>query len=163
MNYESGHAGLSEGRPQSAPKVPGLKWHDTDDDDLDLDLDLDLYSDEELRPPAGKRLAPVGQAANEEDEQPSKMKSEGGAMTLDSGAMFAALGGGGMGGGCGSGDADELQRRIEEMEEEQEELNSSLMSMTSHFAKVSLFQLRFLICFYEGTNKGNIQNSWGFV
>ena len=38
-------------------------------------------------------------------------------------------------------DSDEmesgLKRRIKEMEEDQEELNSSLMALTSHFAKVT--------------------------
>ena len=39
-------------------------------------------------------------------------------------------------GGGGDEETEELHRKIEEMEMEQEELNDSLMSMTSHFAKV---------------------------
>ena len=43
----------------------------------------------------------------------------------------------GIGGVEGGGGSDEgLSKRIEEMEEEQEELTNSLMEMTSHFAKV---------------------------
>ena len=34
-------------------------------------------------------------------------------------------------------DPNELRQRIEEMEKDQEELNSSLMALTSHFAKVT--------------------------
>ena len=49
------------------------------------------------------------------------------------------MGGGGVGsGGHDGGLTEDLHRKIEEMEQEQEELNDSLMSMTSHFAKVSL-------------------------
>ncbi len=34
------------------------------------------------------------------------------------------------------GAASELRQRLREMEEDQEELNNSLMALTSHFAKV---------------------------
>ena len=48
--------------------------------------------------------------------------------------------------GAGSGDQVEdkkLKKKLREMEEEQEELNSSLMAMTSHFAKVkSIFNFK---------------------
>ena len=49
---------------------------------------------------------------------------------------------GGDGGGGGGCEEEGLSKRIVEMEEEQEELNNSLMEMTSHFAKVHfhLFQ-----------------------
>jgi hypothetical protein len=36
-----------------------------------------------------------------------------------------------------NGAASELRQRIREMEEDQEELNNSLMALTSHFAKVT--------------------------
>ena len=36
----------------------------------------------------------------------------------------------------GSEAASELRQRIREMEDDQEELNNSLMALTSHFAKV---------------------------
>jgi len=45
-----------------------------------------------------------------------------------------------------TGDSDQLElnlkRRIKEMEEDQEELNNSLMALTSHFAKVKAFNLK---------------------
>ena len=49
-------------------------------------------------------------------------------------ALWPPHGIGGEGGGGGSDEG--LSKRIEEMEEEQEELTNSLMEMTSHFAKV---------------------------
>ena len=61
-------------------------------------------------PPASQRLAPVG-AAQEEAREAAKMP------------------------GMKEEDAT-LKRKLREMEEEQEELNASLMAMTSHFAKV---------------------------
>ena len=39
----------------------------------------------------------------------------------------------------------ELRQRIRVMEEDQEELNNSLMALTSHFAKVTQTKLFFLI------------------
>ena len=38
-----------------------------------------------------------------------------------------------------NGAASKLRQRIREMEEDQEELNNSLMALTSHFAKVRSF------------------------
>ena len=52
-------------------------------------------------------------------------------------ALWPPHGIGGEGGGCGSDEG--LSKRIEEMEEEQEELTNSLMEMTSHFAKVHTY------------------------
>ena len=85
----------------------------------DSEVDLDLF------PPTSTRLAPVG--ANAEDDAARKaevMRS----LLSEAEQQEAHM--------CDDGDAHELRRRLEEMEEEQEELNSSLMSMTSHFAKV---------------------------
>jgi hypothetical protein len=39
------------------------------------------------------------------------------------------------------GAASELRQRLREMEEDQEELNNSLMALTSHFAKVKKHRL----------------------
>ena len=43
------------------------------------------------------------------------------------------------GGSEDTGAASKLRQRIREMEEDQEELNNSLMALTSHFAKVRSF------------------------
>ena len=51
-------------------------------------------------------------------------------------ALWPPHGIGGSEGGGGGGGDEGLSKRIEEMEEEQEELTNSLMEMTSHFAKV---------------------------
>ena len=77
------------------------------------------YSDEDLDlfPPSGKRLAPVGAASNE-DEQPS--------MASVSPRINLSL----------NEPQNQLEERLKQMEEDQEELNSSLIQLTSHFAKV---------------------------
>lgn len=110
--------------PPSPPSFTTPTYHSEDDYD-------DLFSDEDNAPPKGKRLAPVGQAANE-DEMSGQicgmLKNESGHFRHD----FADFSKSNGNDGC----SQELKRRIEEMEEEQEELNNSLMSMTSHFAKV---------------------------
>ena len=64
------------------------------------------------------------------------------ALSADGSAHFGAYGGGGLGlhGGLhgGHGEANhQLEERVRQMEEDQDELNTSLMSLTSHFAKVS--------------------------
>ena len=85
------------------------------------DDDFDLY------PPKGKRLAPVGAASNEDE------MSTGMAWNQDN--------------ACGlnvTSDNNQLEERLKQMEEDQEELNNSLMSLTSHFAKVIFFTSRFL-------------------
>lgn len=125
------------------------KFSNSDDDDSDS-----------VPPPTGKRLAPVG--ANEEDDRKQRMLEDAtpppaSASTASASAASAAPNAHGLtaqssveGGaasaasevelfaadGEGDDDAGELKRRIREMEEEQEELNTSLMGMTSHFAKV---------------------------
>ena len=66
--------------------------------------------DFELRPP-GKRLGPVGQD-REDWAREEADREEGG--------------------------AGDLVERVKQMEEEQEELSSSLMALTSHYAKVQL-------------------------
>lgn len=81
------------------------------------DDDFDLYP----HPPRGKRLAPVGAASNE-DEISNVMAaySSEGQFNLEN----------------STSDNNQLEERLKQMEEDQEELNSSLMSLTSHFAKV---------------------------
>ena len=72
-----------------------------------------LFSEDddfELRPP-GKRLGPVGQD-NEDWAREEADKEEAG--------------------------AGDLVEKVKQMEEEQEELSSSLMALTSHYAKVQL-------------------------
>ena len=64
------------------------------------------------------------------------------ALSADGSAHFGAYGGvGGLGlhgGHGGRSEANhELEERVRQMEEDQDELNTSLMSLTSHFAKVS--------------------------
>ena len=110
------------------------------------------YSDEDfdLYPPSGKRLAPVGAASNDDledmascQERPVEAGAGGGGasgplqtcLSVD-GSAFDGSGGGG--GGCSLGGHNYLlEERLRQMEEDQDELNTSLMSLTSHFAKVS--------------------------
>merc|ERR550517_2419112 len=42
------------------------------------------------------------------------------------------------GGTPGAGNSEKLEAQVRQLEQDQEELNNSLMSMTSHFAKVQL-------------------------
>ncbi|TRY70760.1 hypothetical protein TCAL_04878 [Tigriopus californicus] len=113
--------------PPSPPSFATPTYQSEDDYD-------DLFSDEDSAPPKGKRLAPVGQAANE-DEMSGQicgmLKNNENPHFRHDFADFSKANG-------SDGCSQELKRRIEEMEEEQEELNNSLMSMTSHFAKVQL-------------------------
>ena len=86
------------------------------------------YSDDDydLFPPSGTRLAPVGAASNEdEDIMASKNLAASSSSDFSSTAVASA--------------STELEERLRQMEEDQEELNSSLMSLTSHFAKVRRF------------------------
>ncbi len=118
-----------------------------------------LFSDEDDEfatvPPPGERLAPVGGNAEEEGDGScnkinmtvSKLSKEDSFENFVDSRLDV---GGGNGNARDAGHQDEmnpkdakdagksveLERRIMEMEEEQEELNSSLMEMTSHFAKV---------------------------
>ena len=86
-----------------------------------------------------QRLAPVGANADDEDaggddaRKAEIMRSLMSEAEQQEAMMMLSCGGGG-----NAGEATELRQRLMEMEEEQEELNSSLMSMTSHFAKVRL-------------------------
>ncbi len=94
-------------------------------------------------PPPGKRLAPVG--ACHEDELASCSTAAATSMLQNKtsssstlGSPLAAIA------PANIGDQTDdlrqsrslLERRLKEMEEEQEELNNSLMGITSHFAKV---------------------------
>ena len=92
----------------------------------DLEDDFDLY------PPSGKRLAPVGAASNEDFD----MDSTGNGLA--SAASFEASGLGNPNFSASDGLSHVLEERLRQMEEDQEELNTSLMSLTSHFAKVRI-------------------------
>lgn len=72
--------------------------------------------------PWGKRLAPVG--ANDDDDEKLEVNV----------ASFDPIDPSNQ----SREDSKELQRRILEMEQDQEELSNSLMALTSHFAKVQL-------------------------
>ena len=104
-------SGLEKRSPRSQLSSPSQNYYSDDD--------FDLY------PPRGKRLAPVGAASNE-DESSHAMTSycDGGG-----GHLPQPL----------TSDNNQLEERLRQMEEDQEELNSSLMSLTSHFAKVLFF------------------------
>lgn len=82
------------------------------------------YSDDDydLFPPTGKRLAPVGAASNEDEDVMASKDASSADFHLPVGP---------------SSSSNELEERLRQMEEDQEELNTSLMSLTSHFAKVS--------------------------
>ena len=102
------------------------KWQ-CDSNASDAESELDLF------PPRGKRLAPVG--ANADDDDDSSCRKAEVLRTLmceaEQQQLMQQQGGG------SAGEAEELRRRLREMEDDQEELNTSLMSMTSHYAKVS--------------------------
>jgi hypothetical protein len=88
------------------------------------DDDFDVY------PPSGKRLAPVGAASNEDEDMASKRATiASSSSTATSMAMMSIS-------SNSSTINNELEDRLKQMEDDQEELNSSLMSLTSHFAKV---------------------------
>lgn len=96
--------------------------------------------------PPGKRLAPVGANAEDDDEEScvdvKSIKSR--AQSVDLESNFSSdfwLGGGdaaGVAAAAESPNNDKLEAQIRQLENDQEELNNSLMSMTSHFAKVQL-------------------------
>ena len=98
-------------------------------------LSSPYYSDDDfdLYPPSGKRLAPVGAASNEdEDMKGSAMRPPLPSLQLHNGGSMPSS-------GCNSSTVNnQLEERLRRMEEDQEELNSSLMSLTSHFAKVTI-------------------------
>ena len=113
---------------------------DEDDDEEDDEDNFHSGNEETLPPPRGKRLAPVG--ANDEDEvnitkdsdKEYSVESSPGFNTVGGGSRFW---GGSGGSGCeNKGINKELEDKVKCLERDQEELNSSLMSMTSHFAKV---------------------------
>ena len=96
--------------------------------------------DEDYFPPKGQRLAPVGAASTEDEDSmatscPAKAK---GRETDDSSTENGGSGGGLLMGDGRNGDGGHLalEEKLRQMEEDQEELNTSLMSLTSHFAKV---------------------------
>ncbi len=103
----------------------------------DDDFDPDVY------PPSGKRLAPVGAASNEEammDGSCGNGAANGCShKNLDLPSDLGGLGTASMMSMSSNSSTvnNELEERLRVMEEEQEEMNTSLMSLTSHFAKVS--------------------------
>ena len=118
---------------------PGTQLDNGDDDD-----DKFLSGNEETcPPPPGKRLAPVG--ANDEDEI-NMAKDSDKEYSVQSSPGFNTSGGcsrfwgrsGSMSGSENNAINKELEEKVKNLERDQEELNSSLMSMTSHFAKVQL-------------------------
>ena len=118
---------------------PGTQLDNDDDDD-----DKFLSGNEETcPPPPGKRLAPVG--ANDEDEI-NMAKDSDKEYSVQSSPGFNTSGGcsrfwgrsGSMSGSENNAINKELEEKVKNLERDQEELNSSLMSMTSHFAKVQL-------------------------
>ena len=80
------------------------------------------YSDEDLDlfPPSGKRLAPVGAASNEDEPMASASPNPLMSQSLIS-------------------NSNELEERLKQMEEDQEEMNTNLIALTSHFAKVTYY------------------------
>ena len=115
------------------------------DDDEDDDEDNFLSGNEDtLPPPPGKRLAPVG--ANDEDEMNNSKDSDkeysvesSPGFNTKGGSRFwgSSIGGSAATSGCESnGYNKELEEKVKSLERDQDELNTSLMSMTSHFAKV---------------------------
>ena len=126
--------------PLKPPPPPKLVFSE-DEEDEDSELFL---------PPAGKRLAPVGGNAEEDSSDgrkkddkktTDKMESSSSVDNFDSfvdarmGSTVSASPDVSNAPGSPGEDAA-LKRRLARMEEEQEELNDSLMAMTSHFAKV---------------------------
>ena len=77
--------------------------------------------------PPGKRLAPVG--ANDDDEKDEGIMNRTQSLDLDPSTFWSE---------STEGSNQELENKIRRLEEDQDELNNSLMSMTSHFAKVQL-------------------------
>uniref|UniRef100_A0A673N7R6 RUN domain-containing protein 1-like n=1 Tax=Sinocyclocheilus rhinocerous TaxID=307959 RepID=A0A673N7R6_9TELE len=84
--------------------------------------DLSTSDSEAAFAGAGERWAPVGAVANPEDEQ-WKRGTQGGSVS--------------------SSDAD-LVSRLRKLEDEQEQLNSSLLALTSHFAQMQ-FRLKQIV------------------
>ncbi|RXN02595.1 RUN domain-containing 1-like isoform X2 [Labeo rohita] len=84
--------------------------------------DLSTSDSEAAFAGAGERWAPVGAVANPEDEQ-WKRGTQAGSVS--------------------SGDAD-LVSKLRKLEDEQEQLNSSLLALTSHFAQVQ-FRLKQIV------------------
>ena len=91
----------------------------TNDDENDSD-DFDSCF-----PPAGQRLAPVGANADDDAAVMKELKLGGGGGDSCEPAMPES-----------AASTAQLELRLQELEDEQEELNSSLLAMTSHFAKV---------------------------
>ena len=115
------------------------KFDDEDDDNFFLG-DAEAYP-----PPPGKRLAPVG--ANAEDDENSLAKDSSDkehsvvsspGFSTGGDQMSSRFWGSGSAIGDNYGGNKELEDKIKSLERDQEELNNSLMSMTSHFAKVQL-------------------------
>lgn len=84
--------------------------------------DLSTSDSEAAFAGAGERWAPVGAVANPEDEQ-WKRGTQAGSVS------------------CGDTD---LVSRLRNLEDEQEQLNSSLLALTSHFAQVQ-FRLKQIV------------------
>ena len=107
-----------------SPRRGGSKWPYGEDESDDGNAS-DCYL-----PPSGQRLAPVG-AAQDQDEVDGggAGKKMPAAEAGDGDAASSSL-------LMSPGHDEGLKRKLREMEDEQEELNASLMAMTSHFAKV---------------------------
>ncbi|XP_029109684.1 RUN domain-containing protein 1 isoform X1 [Scleropages formosus] len=78
---------------------------------------------------AGERWAPVGAVANPEDEDLAKGKRSESEPQREGSASRGVV---------------EMARRLQKLEEEQEQLNSSLLALTSHFAQVQ-FRLKQIV------------------
>ena len=121
----------------SLPKFENDEEEDDDDNFLS-------GNEENFTLPPGKRLAPVG--ANDDDEMINtkdsdkeySVESSPGYNTVGNGSSRFWGGSGGGNGEANSGINKELEEKVKTLERDQEELNTSLMSMTSHFAKVQL-------------------------
>ena len=118
-----------------------LRQFDNDEEE-DEDDNFLSGNEENFTLPPGKRLAPVG--ANDDDEMINTKDSDK-EYSVESSPGYNTVGGGSSrfwgGSGGGNGEANhginkELEEKVKSLERDQEELNSSLMSMTSHFAKV---------------------------
>ena len=114
------------------------------DEEEDEDDNFLSGNEENFTLPPGKRLAPVG--ANDDDEMINSKDSDK-EYSVESSPGYNNVGNvssrfwGGSGGSnseANNGINKELEEKVKTLERDQEELNTSLMSMTSHFAKVQL-------------------------
>jgi len=90
--------------------------------------------EDQFVPPPGRRLAPVGGNEKEKEDDDCFKAFAAERAGKDSPNKKAAMAA--EEGDEADVDGDSLKEKLRRMEDEQEELNSSLMAMTSHFAKV---------------------------